>query len=267
VTEGPLSSSSVSTEERAIRSIRGLTRGASGHRRVAAGWGTGPSPLHAPSSHPRGLVVDAHRLQSGQARRPGLLAGRPRLRSAVSQRRLHPAAHSVRAVERARREGRCGQHSVEVASVADRRLLSIRRRRPGLRSREIGHHEGVFEAQGGLEPQATGLGGGLRQGLMGAGSRLMPTALRQRLCGRLAGTRRRIISRLLAEGGFEPYCARIEDITPTQLQLLGQSVPSYMEGRVLSEMLPGSAAVPARGGSGRNCRHRCAVHRLASSGG
>ncbi|MFO8080685.1 MAG: alkaline phosphatase family protein [Armatimonadota bacterium] len=43
-------------------------------------------------------------------------------------------------------------------------------------------------------------------------------------------------------GSFEGSCARIEDIAPTLLHLLGQPVPSYMDGRVLSEMLSGLAA-------------------------
>jgi hypothetical protein len=37
--------------------------------------------------------------------------------------------------------------------------------------------------------------------------------------------------------GFTGSCARIEDITPTLLHLLGQAVPSYLDGRVLAEML------------------------------
>lgn len=44
---------------------------------------------------------------------------------------------------------------------------------------------------------------------------------------------------------FVGDCARIEDITPTLLHLLGQPVPSYMDGRVLTEMLPG-LPTPAR---------------------
>ena len=45
--------------------------------------------------------------------------------------------------------------------------------------------------------------------------------------------------RVGGKGGFEASCARIEDITPTLLHLLGLPAPSYMDGRVLSEMLPG----------------------------
>jgi predicted AlkP superfamily phosphohydrolase/phosphomutase len=43
--------------------------------------------------------------------------------------------------------------------------------------------------------------------------------------------------------GFEGSCARIEDITPTLLHLMGERVPSYMDGRVLSEMLQGADRV------------------------
>ena len=46
-----------------------------------------------------------------------------------------------------------------------------------------------------------------------------------------------------ARSGFVGSCARIEDITPTLLHLLGQPVPSYMDGRVLAEMLTGVAPV------------------------
>ncbi|MGI5818446.1 MAG: alkaline phosphatase family protein [Armatimonadota bacterium] len=48
-----------------------------------------------------------------------------------------------------------------------------------------------------------------------------------------------------ARSGFEAIGARIEDIAPTLLHLLGQPVPAYMDGRVLSEMLRGMPS-PAR---------------------
>ncbi|MFW5866746.1 MAG: alkaline phosphatase family protein [Armatimonadota bacterium] len=257
---------------------------------------------------------------------------------------------------------------------------------------EGGINLGRWLAEGGwLHPRSEGLGGGLRRGCLRAGSRMLPAALRERLRGSLAGTRRRMISRLLADGvdwrrttafcwsdygsislnrtdrfaagcvdparsdgvieeiadglnalrdpetgervmsatlrpdeiyhgpraseapdmlavprgyrreiltdftlsgplsrdrtrgvfapavregthrlhgmlvlsgqgvrsGFAGECARIEDITPTLLHLLGQRVPSYMDGRVLSEMLRGVPAVgraridlPARRGDG-----------------
>jgi len=47
--------------------------------------------------------------------------------------------------------------------------------------------------------------------------------------------------------GFAPSGARIQDIAPTVLHLLGEAVPDYMDGRVLSELFArGPAAAPPR---------------------